>query len=50
MWNNRAVIILGPEKEITDQENIINFLLQYPVIFEYLSRLSIEKNITGKEN
>ena len=42
--------MLGPEKEITDQENIVNFLLQHPVVFEYLSRLSIEKNITDREN
>ena len=26
-WNSQAAVMLGPEKEITDQENIVNFLL-----------------------
>ena len=39
VWNNRAATILGSEKKITDQENMVNFLLQYPIVFEYLSRL-----------
>ena len=48
-WNSQAVIMLGPDKEIADQENVVNFLLQHPVVFECLSRLSIEKSVTGKE-
>ena len=41
--------MLVPEKEIIDQENIVNFLLQHSVVFEYLFRLSIKKNVTGRE-
>ena len=39
----------GAREKITDQENMVNFLLQHSMVFEYLSRLLTKKNITGRE-